>query len=151
MDVTDTSIRYEPIGVIRTEYTAAKELPKQAASAESATGRVELLDEYAAGVKDLDGFSHIVLLYHLHQKDDEVPLLIEPFPDDVEHGLFATRSPRRPNPIGLSVVKLDEIAGAILTFDGVDMLDRTPLLDIKPFVPTLDTREECTTGWLEDE
>lgn len=145
----DVHICYEPIGVIRTDFISIESLPKQAAFADDATGRVELLDEYADGLTDLDGYSHVILLYHLNQVDGTIQLLTEPFPDDVEHGLFATRTPRRPNPIGMSVVRLTDVTGTTLSFSGVDMLDRTPLLDIKPFIPAIDTRNEYTIGWLE--
>lgn len=149
MRMQDVHICYEPIGIIRTDFTSIENLPKQAAFADDTTGRVELLDEYADGLTDLDGFSHVILLYHLDQIDGAVQLLTEPFPDDVERGLFATRTPRRPNPIGMSVVRLNNINGTTLRFSGVDMLDQTPLLDVKPFIPAIDTRNEYTIGWLE--
>jgi tRNA-Thr(GGU) m(6)t(6)A37 methyltransferase TsaA len=149
MTRSSTNICYNPIGTIRTEFTTIEEIPKQAAFAENATGQVELHDTYVGGLSDLNGFSHIIPIYHLHQShqvDESVPLLIEPFTDDVERGLFATRTPLRPNPISMSVVRLDDIAETTLTFSGVDILDRTPLLDIKPFVPAVDSREDCTSG-----
>jgi tRNA-Thr(GGU) m(6)t(6)A37 methyltransferase TsaA len=146
----ETSVCYEPIGVIRTDYSSLDDLPKQAADAEDAAGRVELRDEYATGVTDLDGFSHLILLYHLHQTTEPPSLLTKPFGEDIERGLFATRTPRRPNPIGFSVVRLDEATGTTLMIAGVDMLDETPVLDIKPFIPAIDAREECRIGWLED-
>lgn len=137
----DTTVCYEPIGVIRTEYRSGDELPKQAANS-AKTARIELRDEYAAGVTDLDDFSHLIVLYHLHQITETAPLLTKPRDGDTEHGLFATRTPRRPNPIGFSVVRLDDVTGTTLTIAGVDMLDGTPVLDIKPYVPEIDAREE---------
>jgi len=137
----DMTVCYEPIGVIHTDYSSGDDLPKQAASAKNIAGRVELREKYATGVTDLDDFSHIILLYHLDQISERAPLLTKPRDGDTEHGLFATRSPRRPNPIGFSVVRLDDVTGAMLTIAGVDMLDGTPVLDIKPYVPEIDARE----------
>lgn len=139
--MADTTVCYEPIGVIRTDYRSGDDLPKQAANAEE-TARIELRDEYVAGVTDLDDFSHLILLYHLHQTTEPVSLQITPRDGDTEHGLFATRTPRRPNPIGFSVVRLDDVTGTTLTITGVDMLDGTPILDIKPYVPAIDAPAE---------
>lgn len=149
--MTATTITYEPIGVIRSEFTSADEIPKQAAEAEGVTGRVELFEEYTAGLTDIDGFSHVILIYHLHQIEGTVSLAQTPFADDTARGVFATRSPQRPNEIGFAVVELDDVEGRVLTIDGVDMVDGTPVLDIKPFVPTIDSPEDCTVGWLEDD
>ncbi len=148
--MTATTISYEPIGVIRSEFTNADELPKQTADADGVTGRVELFEEYAAGLTDIDGFSHVILIYALHQVEESISLRQTPSADDTERGVFATRSPRRPNAIGFAVVGLADVEGRVLTIDGVDMVDGTPLLDVKPFVPAIDTREDCTVGWLED-
>jgi len=121
-------------------------MPIQAARSE-AIGRVEVYSEYAPGLKDLDGFSHVILVYWFHRA--KAPsLAVRPFLDDRPHGLFATRYPARPNPIGLSVVELVAIDGHTLYVRGVDVLDATPLLDIKPFVPAFDHREGAQVGWL---
>jgi tRNA-Thr(GGU) m(6)t(6)A37 methyltransferase TsaA len=108
-----------------------------------------MFPEYAEGLKDLDGFSHIYLLYHFHLSR-KAELLQKPFMDDRKRGVFAIRSPSRPNPIGLSIVNLIGIEGNIITFRGVDILDGTPLLDIKPYVPDFDAFESERTGWLKE-
>jgi tRNA-Thr(GGU) m(6)t(6)A37 methyltransferase TsaA len=110
---------------------------------------VEVLEEYAPGLKDLQGFSHIILLYHLHRAQ-RYTLAVTPFLDTQQRGLFATRAPKRPNPIGLSVVKLVRVEGCLLHVENVDMLDGTPLLDIKPYVPEFDHQPEVRIGWLEN-
>lgn len=123
-------------------------MPIQPTSAASAAGEVEIYPEFTRGLKDLDGFSHIILLYHLHAVR-RVSLQITPFLDSEPHGIFATRAPTRPNPIGLSVVRLHSIQGNILTVEDVDILDGTPLLDIKPYVPEFDHHPDAKIGWLE--
>lgn len=138
----------QPIGVIRTPFTEAAGTPIQPAGAAGVAGTVELLPAFVAGLQDLDGFSHIILLY-LFDRSDGYALQVTPFMDETPRGLFATRAPKRPNPIGLSVVKLDRIAGRVLHVKGVDMLDETPLLDIKPYVPAFDAPSTVRTGWLE--
>ena len=124
-------------------------MPIQASRAKDAQGTVEVFPEYAEGLADLDGFSHIILLYHFH-KSRQCRLRVVPFLDTQKRGIFATRAPSRPNPIGLSIVRLVSIAGNRLTVQGVDMLDGTPLLDIKPYVPEFDEREYVRIGWLEN-
>ena len=141
-------VTFHPIGVIRTPFTRREGMPVQPAGAVGIKGTVELWAEYEEGLEDLDGFSHVVLLYHL-DRSSGFELKVVPFLDTVERGVFATRAPRRPNPIGLSVVRLDRIEGHVLHVDGVDVLDRTPLLDLKPYVPAFDGPEDCRTGWLE--
>jgi tRNA-Thr(GGU) m(6)t(6)A37 methyltransferase TsaA len=108
-----------------------------------------LLPEYEAGLQDLDGFSHIILLYYFHHADPGFELSVTPFLDDEPKGLFATRYPCRPNPIGLSVVRLVRREGRVLHVEGIDVLDGTPLLDIKPYVPSFDAPPDATLGWLE--
>jgi len=136
----------QPIGVIHTPFASPSEVPIQAARS-AAVGRVEVYPEYAAGLVDLDGFSHIILVYWFHRASD-FSLTVQPFLDDQPHGLFATRYPARPNPIGLSVVELVAVEDCTLQVRGVDVLDGTPLLDIKPFVPQFDHREGARVGWL---
>jgi tRNA-Thr(GGU) m(6)t(6)A37 methyltransferase TsaA len=111
-------------------------------------GRIEVYPEFAAGLQDLDGFSHLILLYVFHQSNGYT-LQVKPFLDDQVRGLFATRYPRRPNPIGLSIVRLLARQENILDIEGVDMLDGTPLLDIKPYIPDFDVRTESRSGWYE--
>jgi len=123
-------------------------MPIQPSGEASAPGTVEIYPEFAGGLKDLEGFSDIILLYHLH-KVSHTQLTVVPFLDSQPHGVFATRAPVRPNPIGLSVVPLQKIEGNILYIDRLDILEGTPLLDIKPYVPEFDERTEVRIGWLE--
>jgi tRNA (adenine37-N6)-methyltransferase len=111
-------------------------------------GQIELDPSLAPGLKDLEGFSHLILLYHFHRTEG-YDLLARPFLDSDLHGVFAIRTPRRPNPIGLSVVRLLGIEGNVLRISDVDILDGTPILDIKPYVPEFDHREGARIGWLE--
>ncbi len=143
------SIEFNPIGVIHTPYTEPKGMPIQPAGAAGVQGTVEVFEAYRGGLADLDGFSHIVLLYHFH-KSDGYKLRVVPFMDTVERGLFATRAPKRPNAIGLSVVQLDRIENGVLHVQNVDIVDGTPLLDIKPYVPEFDSPAEIRTGWLDE-
>jgi len=124
-------------------------MPIQPSGATGVKGTVEVLPEYADGLRDLDGFSHVILLY-LFDRSVGYELKVVPFMDTTPRGLFSTRAPKRPNPIGLSVVRLEEIVGRVLHIAGVDILDETPLLDIKPYIPAFDAPPECRTGWLED-
>ncbi len=140
-------IEYHPIGIIRSPFEQVEGMPIQPAGASSIQGRVEVFPEYGEGLKDLDGFSHIFLLYHFHRVDGS-ELIVTPFMDSHPRGLFSTRAPRRPNPIGLSVVKLLRIAGTVLHVENVDILDGTPLLDIKPYVPQFDQYPADRIGWL---
>ena len=140
-------ICYEPIGFIRTPFTQPEGMPIQSADASGVRGRVELLPEFSEGLNDLDGFSHIILLYCFH-RSAETCLTVTPFLDSRPRGLFATRAPTRPNPIGLSVVKLVSVDRNILQVTHVDMLDDTPLLDIKPYVPQFDCWKAPRVGWL---
>jgi len=141
-------ITYTPIGIIRSPFVKPQGTPIQPAYAAGVSGTVEVFEKYRAGLKDLDGFSHIVLLYHFHRSRG-FNLRVIPFMDTRPRGLFATRAPKRPNPIGLSVVRLDGIENRILHVRNVDILDGTPLLDIKPYVPEFDGDADVRTGWLE--
>jgi len=136
-----------PIGVIHTPFTEKQETPIQA-SRSHAVGMVDVFPEFAAGLKDIEGFSHIILLYAFHDSSG-YSLVVRPFLDDQEHGLFATRYPYRPNPIGISVVRLLLHQERTLTIEGVDVLNGTPLLDIKPYLPEFDLRTDSRTGWYE--
>jgi tRNA-Thr(GGU) m(6)t(6)A37 methyltransferase TsaA len=140
------SITFRPIGVIHTPFTEVAGMPVQASAAGGAPGRIDLDAAFVDGLRDLDGFSHLILLYHL-DRTGPPRLVVTPFLDDREHGVFATRSPARPNPIGLSTVRLVSIDGTALEIEDVDILDGTPLLDIKPYVPALDDRAEPRIGW----
>lgn len=141
-------IEFTPIGVIHSPFSDLAQMPIQSNHNACAAGTVEVFPQYADGLRDLDGFSHIILLYHLH-KAAAPRLLVIPFLDTHPHGVFATRAPVRPNPIGLSVVQLSHIDGNLLYVDGLDVLDGTPLLDIKPYIPGFDERSEHRIGWLE--
>ena len=140
------SLEIKPIGVIRTPFKSEDKIPIQSSKSE-AIAEVEVFSEYSAGLESLDGFSHIILLYWFH-KAQQLRLRVTPFLDTRERGLFSTRAPSRPNPIGLSIVRIMKIEGNIVRCLGADMLNDTPLIDIKPFVPEFDNRLDATSGWL---
>jgi len=140
-------IELEPIGIIHTPFTKPEGMPIQPKGAAGVRATIELFDEYHAGLKDLDGFSHIILLYHFHRSHG-FNLQVVPFMDSELRGLFATRAPKRPNPIGISVVQLDKIENGVLHIQNIDIMDSTPLLDIKPYVPEFDSPQDIRTGWL---
>ncbi len=140
-------VTFRPIGLIRTPFTELAGMPIQAAGATGVAGRIELLAELAPAIVDLDEFSHLTLIYHLHLAR-EPRLSVVPFLDDREHGIFATRSPARPNPIGLSTVRLVSVDGCTLHVEDVDMLDGSPLLDVKPYLPDFDDRPGARVGWF---
>ena len=135
-----------PIGVIHGPHLQAEETPIQPVYAQGIRGRAEILPEYMDGLRDLEGFSHVYLLYWFH-KAAAPRLIVKPFLDDATHGVFATRAPCRPNPIGLSVVRLLKCEANVLHLEDVDILDGTPLLDIKPYVTRFDYREGARCGW----
>ena len=141
-------ISYRPIGVIHSPFTDIGGMPIQPTGASGIRGTVEVFPEFAEGLKDLDGFSHIILLYHFHRAQ-ESKLVVTPFMDPQPRGVFATRAPKRPNPIGLSIVRLLSIKQNVLHIENVDVLDGTPLLDIKPYVPEFDHHPADRVGWLE--
>ncbi len=143
-----SEIIYKPIGIIRTPFRDRDGMPIQAAAAGGVKGTIELDPEMVPGLRDLAGFSHIMLLYHFHLSRG-YSLEVVPFMDTGLRGVFATRAPKRPNPIGVSVVRLAAVRGNILDIEDVDIIDGTPLLDIKPYVPGIDDRECVRTGWLE--
>lgn len=144
----DMEINYRSIGIIHTPFKNPKGMPIQPTGAKGIKGTIELNEVYIQGLKDLDGFSHLILIYHFH-KATERKLLIQPFLEDENHGIFAIRAPKRPNPIGLSIVKLLNIKKNILEIENVDILNGTPLLDIKPYVPHFDIFDNVKSGWLE--
>ena len=145
-----TSIINTPIGVIHSPFTDPADTPIQGVFADSARGEVEVFPEYAAGLKDIDGFSHLILIYHFHLAEG-YSLISKPFIGDKEKGIFSIRHPRRPNPIGISIVRLDAVMGNVLKISEVDILDGTPLLDIKPFVHQFDQRDDIQSGWVDDQ
>ena len=140
-------ITIKPIGTIFTPHTSIEGMPIQPLAAKGVRGFIKLLPEYTEGLKDLEGFSHITLLYHFH-KIEGFELVVTPFMDTQVHGIFACKAPKRPNAIGISTVKLISINENVIIIEQVDMLDGTPLIDIKPFYPRYDNRLNTKTGWL---
>jgi tRNA (adenine37-N6)-methyltransferase len=147
--MTGDIITCKPIGVIHSEHLIAEETPIQPVYAKGCKGRAEIFPEYAEGLRNLASFSHIYLIYHFHQAG-EAKLIVKPFLQNVEKGVFATRAPNRPNAIGLSVVELLRIEDNVLYFDGADILDGTPLLDIKPYTIKFDRYEISRNGWQDE-
>lgn len=144
----DRPIVMRSIGVIRSPYKDAKGTPVQGVFGGEVEAFVELKDKYVKGLKDLDGFSHAILLYYFHKSGKE-EIVAKPYLEGEEHGIFAIRSPNRPNHIGLSVVNIKRIEGNKLYFTEVDVLDGTPVLDIKPYVTQFDSRPDARSGWIE--
>lgn len=138
---------YNPIGIIHSPFHKLDKMPIQPTSQASRPGWVEIYPQYVAGLQDLDGFSHIYLIYHLH-KVERVRLTVTPFLDTQPRGLFATRAPCRPNPIGLSLVQLEGIEDNRLQIARLDILDQTPLLDIKPYIPEFESQQDVRIGWV---
>jgi tRNA-Thr(GGU) m(6)t(6)A37 methyltransferase TsaA len=141
------SIIFQPIGIIHTPFHSNEDMPIQGIGGKGIKATIEIYPEFNAGLKDLDGFSHIILLYHLHLVEKSA-LIVKPFLDDKERGIFATRSPVRPNPIGMTTVRLIEVIDNRLIIEDVDMIDQSPLLDIKPYLPMIDDIQGLRLGWL---
>jgi tRNA-Thr(GGU) m(6)t(6)A37 methyltransferase TsaA len=141
-------IKLKPIGIIHTPYKEPKGIPIQGKFEKSVTGTIEIFLEYKEGLKDVEGFSHVILIYYFN-RSKEAKLIGKPFLEDEEHGIFAIRSPHRPNHIGFSIVKVEKVKGNKVTFSEVDILDGTPLLDIKPYVAHFDSRKKVKNGWVE--
>jgi tRNA-Thr(GGU) m(6)t(6)A37 methyltransferase TsaA len=146
----------EPIGIIHSDHHEPAQTPIQPVCAAGSRGRIEVFSQFAEGLDDIEGFSHIHLIYWLHRAGEIAgsvagpsPLKVVPFLDDVPRGVFATRTPVRPNPLGLSIVRLVERREAELDVEGLDVLDGTPLLDIKPYVEGFDLRVGTRGGWTE--
>lgn len=142
-------VTLKPIGIIHTPYRSAEGMPIQSNGAKGVRGQIELNEDFVPGLADLDGFSHIILIYYFH-KSTGFELLTRPFLDNTQRGVFATRAPKRPNPIGLSVVRMLNIEKNIIYVENVDMLDETPLLDIKPYIPAFDIHKAERIGWTEN-
>jgi tRNA-Thr(GGU) m(6)t(6)A37 methyltransferase TsaA len=141
-------VTYRPIGIIHSPFKETQGMPIQSSGASKIQGAIEIFPEFVEGLKDLDGFSHIILLYHFHRVQG-VKLIVTPFLDSQPRGVFATRAPTRPNAIGFSVVKLLSIERNVVHMENVDIVDGTPLLDIKPYVPEFDQYPAERIGWLE--
>jgi len=140
-------ITIKPIGVIRTPYKEPRGMPIQGKFEKGVRGTILIFPQYRAGLKDIEGFSHLILLYYFNRSKEE-RLIGKPLLEDKEHGIFAIRSPHRPNHIGFSIVKMEKVSGNKITFSEVDILDGTPLLDIKPFVSHFDSRKNVKNGWI---
>jgi len=146
--MSENSITYQPIGKIHSPYQDPVGVPIQPRAEAGVRGKVVLDPIYEAGLKDLEGFSHLILIYHFHLSR-EGELQVKPFLDDEIRGVFATRAPSRPNHIGISVVKLLGIEDHTLEVENLDVVDGTPLLDIKPYIPDFDHDRDIRVGWLE--
>ncbi|MBU0985515.1 MAG: tRNA (N6-threonylcarbamoyladenosine(37)-N6)-methyltransferase TrmO [candidate division Zixibacteria bacterium] len=142
-----SAIVFQPIGIIHTPFSNTDDCPIQPRFARDVAGQIEMLSEFVDGLTDLGGFSHLVLLFQFHLSED-FSLRVKPYLDDTPRGVFATRAPRRPNALGMSIVRLERVAGPVVHIRDVDMVDGTPLLDIKPYVPELNPDGEIATGWL---
>jgi tRNA-Thr(GGU) m(6)t(6)A37 methyltransferase TsaA len=143
------ALEISAIGVVRSEFKTLENMPIQPTGNAAAAGYLEIEAAYEEGLRDLDGFSHIYILYYFHEVKQS-KLLVKPFMDDAVHGVFATRAPVRPNPIGMSVVAIDRIEGNRIYIHNLDVLDGTPLLDIKPYVPAFDMpKADVRVGWLD--
>lgn len=142
------NINITPIGIIETPFDDLKGMPIQPSGAADVQGTIIINREYEQGLSDLEGFSHIILLYHFHQSQG-YNLMVTPFMDDQKRGLFSTRAPKRPNPIGLSIVQLIKREKNKISIKGIDVLNGTPLIDIKPYVPGFDAKEVTKLGWLD--
>ena len=143
------TVIYSPIGIIQSDHIAARQTPIQPVFAKGCCGTAEIFSEFVEGLQDLEGFSHIYLIYHLHQAEP-AKLTVKPFLQNIERGVFATRAPCRPNAIGLSIVELVRREGPILYLDGVDILNDTPLLDIKPYTAKFDRLDTTRNGWQDE-
>jgi len=143
MDIT-----YQPIGIVHSAFKTAVGTPIQPSAAQGTEAIIEIFPEFAEGITDLEGFSHIYILFHCHLITKK-ELMVVPFLDTNPHGVFATRSPGRPNPIGISVVHLEKVENNKLYVRNIDILDGSPVLDIKPYLPAFDVHEADKIGWLE--
>jgi len=141
-------IIYHSIGVIHAPFKEPHSAPMQVIKARDIDGYIEMFSDFLEGLKDLEGFSHIIILFHMHEVKD-FSLLVKPELDNEFRGVFSTRSPRRPNPIGLTIAELVKIEGPVIHIKGVDVIDGTPLLDIKPYIPESDSISNAKIGWLE--
>ena len=141
-------VEFKPIGIIHTPFKETNGMPIQPPGALGVKGTVEVFPEFSEGLQDIEGFSHIILIFHFDRSED-FKLKVSPFLENEIHGVFAVRAPKRPNPIGISIVKLLRRDENILSIDNPDMLDGTPLLDIKPYIPDFDSYPDAVAGWQE--
>lgn len=148
MNDTGDPITLSAIGIIHSPFVTTKDMPIQPSGAVGIRGTIEVFPAYQPGLKDLEGFSHLILLYYFHQATT-CSLIVRPFLDATPRGVFATRAPVRPNHLGLSIVKLVTLNAGLITVENLDILNGTPLLDIKPYVPEFDSGGNVRIGWLE--
>ena len=141
-------ITMTPIGMIHSPYKQVKDIPIQGKFNTEVKACIELKDEYAPGLKDLGGFSHAIIIYYFHMSQKK-EVIAKPFLEDKEYGIFAIRSPHRPNHIGLSIVKIEDVEENKLYFSEVDVINGTPVLDIKPYIKHFDVRDNAVSGWLD--
>ncbi|RTR28940.1 tRNA (N6-threonylcarbamoyladenosine(37)-N6)-methyltransferase TrmO [Shewanella atlantica] len=141
-------IKFNPIGYAKTPFTQIENVPVQGAGISKDIGELILDEEYASGLDDLDGFSHIYIVFHIH-KSEGYDLKVKPFLDNEHRGIFATRSPKRPNAIGLSIVEIERVEANRIFVRGIDLLDGTPILDIKPYIQSFDNIKNTKDGWYE--
>lgn len=146
--MTVKPVTFKPIGIINSPFTKTGGMPIQPAGAAGVNGTVEVFPEFSDGLQDIEGFSHIILVYYFDRSED-FKLKVSPFLENEVHGVFAVRAPKRPNPIGISIVELLKRENNILYIDNPDMLDGTPLLDIKPYIPDFDAYPDAVAGWQE--
>lgn len=141
------NVTYSPIGIIHSSFKNPDDTPIQAIFSNGAKGKVEVYPKYAAGLKNIGGFSHLILLYHFHLVKS-YSMISKPFIGNTEKGIFSIRHPERPNPIGISIVRLDNVKENVLEISDVDVIDGTPLIDIKPLVYEFDNRDNIKSGWI---
>ena len=141
-------ITFEPIGIVHSPFTELADMPIQPTGKKAAEGSLEIYPAYCYALADLEGFSHIYALYYFHKVNGWQPKIV-PFLDNQPRGLFSTRAPRRPNPIGLSLLQILAVEGSRICVAGLDILDGTPLLDIKPYIPGFENPQDVRIGWLE--
>jgi tRNA-Thr(GGU) m(6)t(6)A37 methyltransferase TsaA len=141
-------IELKPIGILRTPFESPDKMPIQPCSKGAASGTALVFPEYTDGLYHLDGFTHIILIYYLHRVKRQ-ELIVTPFLDNTSHGVFATRAPVRPNPVGISIVRLEKIEDNILYLQGLDMINGTPLIDVKPYIPDFDSHPDAKAGWYD--
>jgi tRNA-Thr(GGU) m(6)t(6)A37 methyltransferase TsaA len=139
-------VNYRPIGVVRSPFAEIEGMPIQPSRAQGAEGLLEIDADFRAGLQDLDGFSHVLVICHLHRVTG-AELTVVPFLDTERRGIFATRAPKRPNPISLSLLRIKSVNKSSVQVLDLDLLDGTPILDIKPYVPEFDARADARTGW----
>jgi tRNA-Thr(GGU) m(6)t(6)A37 methyltransferase TsaA len=141
-------IELTPIGIIHTPYQQSRDIPIQGRFKPDTQGKIEIYEPYVAGLQDLDGFSHAIVIYYFNQSTKET-LVGQPYLESEKHGIFAIRSPHRPNHLGLSVIQIEKIRENTIVFSEVDMLDGSPVLDIKPYIKYFENRENTRAGWIE--